>query len=141
MRAWLRNAILGMGGRSVDQASSYNDAIYRIRNREAFDVVLCDYVLSEERNTTGRGARAVARDGQHLLEECRRQRLIRTSCVFIMVTGERKYEKIFAVAELAPDDYLLKPLSPQALADRLYAAYSKRQAMKTINDLVRRWSI
>lgn len=135
MRTWLRNAILGMGGRSVDQASSYNDAIYRIRNREPFDVILCDYVLSEERHTTGRGARAVARDGQHLLEECRRQRLIRTSCVFMMVTGERKYEKIFAVAELAPDDYLLKPMSPQALADRLHAAYSKRQAMKKINDL------
>lgn len=135
MREWLRNAILGMGGRSVEQASSYSDALYRIRNREPFDVILCDYVLSEERNPTGSGMRVVSRDGQHLLEECRRSRLIRTSCAFIMVTGERKYERVFAAAELAPDDYLLKPLTPQALADRLHLAYGKRQAMKRMNDL------
>ena len=135
MREWLRNAIIGMGGRSVDQASSYSDALYRIRNREAFDVILCDYVLSEERNPTGSAMRVVSRDGQHLLEECRGRRLIRTSCVFIMVTGERKYERVFAAAELAPDDYLLKPLTPQTLADRLHSAYGKRQAMKKMNDL------
>lgn len=135
MREWLRNAILNMGAHSVDQASNYRDALHRIRNRDPFDVILCDYVLAEERTAGGSGVAAVSRDGQHLLEECRRRRLIRTSCVFIMVTGERKYERVFAAAELAPDDYLLKPLTPQALADRLQVAYARRQAMKKMNDL------
>lgn len=135
MRIWLRNAILAMGGKSVDQASGYTDAIYRLRNRECFDVVLCDYVLSEERHTSGSGYRAISRDGQHLLEECRRVKLIPTASVFIMITGERHYEKVFAAAELAPDDYLLKPLTPSSLLERLTRAYLKRQAMKPMTDL------
>lgn len=128
MRVWLRNSIIGMGGKIVDQALSYGDALFRINNREPFDVILCDYILSEE---SGRSVR----DGQHLLEECRHRRLIPTSCVFIMVTAERSYEQIFAVAELAPDDYLIKPLTPSILAERLSKAYEKKQALKPLTDM------
>jgi CheY-like chemotaxis protein len=130
MRMWLRNSIIGMGGKSVDQAINYSDALYRINNREPFDVVLCDYILDDgERKGSGK-----LRDGQHLLEECRHRRLIPTSCVFIMVTAERAYEQIFAVAELAPDDYLIKPLTPSSLSERLAKAYEKKQALKALTD-------
>jgi predicted Zn-dependent protease len=128
MRVWLRNSIVGMGGKTVDQALSYSDALFRINNREPFDVILCDYILAEEGGRT-------ARDGQHLLEECRHRRLIPTSCVFIMVTAERSYEQIFAVAELAPDDYLIKPLTPSILSDRLARAYDKKIALKPLTDV------
>jgi CheY-like chemotaxis protein len=135
MRAWLRNAIIGMGGKSITQAASYTDALYRINNREPFDVVLCDYILAEEKvGTTSGGQRVISRDGQHLLEECRRRRLIPTASVFIMVTGERAYERVFAVAELAPDEYLLKPMTPSTLGDRLLKAYARKQAMKPLTD-------
>lgn len=128
MRVWLRNSIIGMGGKSVDQAISYSDALYRISNREPFDVILCDYILAED------AGRRAARDGQHLLEECRHRRLIPTSCVFIMVTAERSYEQIFAVAELAPDDYLIKPLTPSILSERLLRAYEKKLVLKPLTD-------
>ena len=129
MRMWLRNSILGMGGKSVDQAVNYSDALYRINNREPFDVILCDYILDEGSSRSGR-----PKDGQHLLEECRHRRLIPTSCVFIMVTAERAYEQIFAVAELAPDDYLIKPLTPSSLSERLAKAYEKKLALKPLTD-------
>ena len=129
MRMWLRNSILGMGGKSVDQAVNYSDALYRINNREPFDVILCDYILDEGSSRSGR-----PKDGQHLLEECRHRRLIPTSCVFIMVTAERAYEQIFAVAELAPDDYLIKPLTPSSLSERLSKAYEKKLALKPLTD-------
>ena len=130
MRVWLRNSIVGMGGKTVDQALNYSDALYRINNREPFDVILCDYILDDgERKSSGK-----PRDGQHLLEECRHRRLIPTSCVFIMVTAERAYEQIFAVAELAPDDYLIKPLTPSILSERLTKSYEKKQAMKPLTD-------
>ena len=134
MRVWLRNSIIGMGGKSVDQALSYSDALYRIGNREPFDVILCDYILAEEKVVSGQRP-AIVKDGQHLLEECRHRKLIPSSCVFIMVTAERAYEQIFAVAELAPDDYLLKPLTPAILSDRLTRAYEKKQALKGLTDL------
>lgn len=129
MRMWLRNSIVGMGGKSVDQAINYSDALYRINNREPFDVILCDYILDDGERKSGK-----PKDGQHLLEECRHRRLIPTSCVFIMVTAERAYEQIFAVAELAPDDYLIKPLTPSILSDRLAKAYEKKQVLKPLTD-------
>jgi tetratricopeptide (TPR) repeat protein len=71
-----------------------------------------------------------------LLEECRRRHLIPTASVFLMITGERGYERVFAAAELAPDDYLLKPMTPVALGERLGAALNRRTALKSMTDLL-----
>ncbi len=131
MRAWLRQAIINMGGKSVTEANGYGDAIYRLNNQESFDIVLCDYILSLDKYMTmSGGQRALAKDGQHLLEECRHRKLLPSASVFIMVTGESLYEKVFAVAELAPDDYLLKPMKPTLLAERLTRAILRKQALK-----------
>lgn len=136
MRAWLRHAIINMGGKSVTEATGYGDAIYRLNNRESFDIVLCDYILSLDKYMTMPGGqRALTKDGQHLLEECRHRKLLPSASVFIMVTGESLYEKVFAVAELAPDDYLLKPMKPVLLAERLYKAIVRKQALKGLIEL------
>jgi len=136
MRAWLRQAIVSMGGKSVTEAAGYNDAIYRLNNQESFDIVLCDYILSLEKYMTlSGGQRALAKDGQHLLEECRHRKLLPSASVFIMVTGESLYEKVFAVAELAPDDYLLKPMKPTLLAERLTRAIFRKQALGDLIEL------
>lgn len=136
MRAWLRQAIINMGGKSVTEAAGYGDAIYRLNNRESFDIVLCDYILSLDKYMTlPGGQRALTKDGQHLLEECRHRKLLPSSSVFIMVTGESLYEKVFAVAELAPDDYLLKPMKPVLLAERLATAILRKQALKGLVEL------
>lgn len=134
MRTWLRNALLAMGAKTVDMATGFNDALYRIKQREPFDVILCDYVLVEKGSAATTSG--VIRDGQHLLEECRRRRLIPTACVFLMITGERSYERVFAAAELAPDDYLLKPMTPVALGERLGAALNRRTVLKPLTDLL-----
>ncbi len=122
MRVWLRNTIVNAGGVKIDVSDSYNDALYRIRNRGNYDVVLCDYILSD------------TRDGQQLLEEVRRQKLLPQSTLWIMITGERKYEQVFSAVELAPDDYLIKPISPDMLHERLGKAWDRRQALKAATD-------
>ena len=123
MRVWLRNTIANAGGTKIDVSDSYHDALYRIRNRGNYDVVLCDYILSD------------TRDGQQLLEEVRRQKLLPQSTIWIMITGERKYEQVFSAVELAPDDYLIKPISPDMLHVRLGKAWDRRQALKGPTDL------
>ncbi|MBP6637833.1 MAG: tetratricopeptide repeat protein, partial [Sulfuritalea sp.] len=85
--------------------------------------VLCDYILSD------------TRDGQQLLEEVRRQKLLPQSTLWIMITGERKYEQVFSAVELAPDDYLIKPISPDMLHERIGRAWDRRQALKSATDL------
>ncbi len=124
MRTWLKNAIADAGGKRIEMAENYNDALYRIRNREPFDVVLCDYILAD------------ARDGQQLLEEVRRSKLLPQSAVWIMITAERAYEQVFSAAELAPDDYILKPLTPASFGQRLERVYAKRQALRAVTDFM-----
>lgn len=123
MRLWLRNTIVNAGGVRIDVSDSYNDALYRIRNRGDYEVVLCDYILSD------------IRDGQQLLEEVRRQKLLPQSTIWIMITGERKYEQVFSAVELAPDDYLIKPIYPDILHERLGRAWDRRQTLKAATDL------
>jgi CheY-like chemotaxis protein len=122
MRVWLRTTIANAGGKKIDVSDSYNDALYRIRNRGNYDVVLCDYILSD------------TRDGQQLLEEVRRQKLLPQATIWIMITGERKYEQVFSAVELAPDDYLIKPITPALLHERLGTAWDHRQALKGATD-------
>jgi tetratricopeptide (TPR) repeat protein len=123
MRAWLRTAIAEAGGKRIDLADAYYPALTRIRQRGDYDIVLCDYILSD------------TRDGQQLLEEVRRGRLLPQTTLWIMITGEQKYEQVFSAAELAPDDYLIKPITPALLADRIQRAWDRRGTLKAATQL------
>lgn len=89
------------------------DALSRLKNRQ-FDVVLCDYHLGEGMN------------GQEILEQLRSSGTFPLTSVWIMITGERSYERVVAAAEVAPDDYILKPFSSQMLLDRMHLAFSRK---------------
>lgn len=111
------------GAFAVELANNYQDAIYRIRNN-APDIILCDYVLGD------------GRSGQQLLEELRRFNLLPDENIFMMVTGEQAYEQVVSAVELVPDDYIIKPFSPDKLLLRLerivarknfFAAYYKEK--------------
>ena len=113
-RQTLRNCAQSMGAFSVGFADNHASAIHRIRNA-APDVILCDYMLGNGRN------------GQQLLEELRRFDLLTDECVFMMVTAEQSYEQVVAAVELVPDDYILKPFSPDLLLTRLDRALTKKR--------------
>lgn len=113
-REGLRICAQTMGAFSVDLAAGYQDAIARIR-RTPPDVILCDYLLGEDRS------------GQQLLEELRRFDLLTDESVFMMVTAEQSYEQVVAAVELAPDDYIIKPFSPERLKLRLDRTLRRKQ--------------
>lgn len=79
-----------------------------------FDIILTDYLLDD------------GRDSQQLLEELRQQRLIPLSTIFMVITGERQYRNVVSLAELAPDDYLVKPFTADQLQARLVRAIYKK---------------
>lgn len=109
----LRTVAQTMGAFSVEFAANYQDAIFRIRNN-APDVILCDYVLGD------------GRSGQQLLEELRRFKLLPDETIFMMVTGEQSYEQVVSAVELVPDDYIIKPFSPDKLQLRLDRIVAKK---------------
>ncbi|MFN3545010.1 MAG: response regulator [Thiobacillus sp.] len=115
MRNALRLTLSNFGITKVQLAASASEAIFQIRNKP-YDFILCDFNLGE------------GRDGQQLLEELRHSRLIPLETVFIMVTAESFYEKVVATAELAPDDYMIKPFSADVLCSRLVAILQRKRA-------------
>lgn len=118
-RDGLRTCAQTMGAFSVEFSTAYKEAIARVR-RAVPDVILCDYNLGEKRN------------GQHLLEEMRRDKLLPEESVFIMVTAEKSYENVVATVELGPDDYIIKPFSPDRLRFRLDRALTRKQFFRPL---------
>lgn len=112
-REALRSVAQTLGAFSVEFASNYQDAIYRIRNNMP-DIILCDYALGD------------GRSGQQLLEELRRFNLLPDETIFMMVTGEQSYEQVVSAVELVPDDYIIKPFSPDKLFLRLERIVEKK---------------
>lgn len=119
MRSALKMTLSNFGMARIDLASNAAEAIFRVQNNH-YDVILCDFNLGE------------GRDGQQLLEELRHRRLIQLHTVFIIVTAESVYEKVVATAELAPDDYMLKPFSAEVMRNRLESILRRKQAFNIV---------
>ncbi len=119
MCASLRMTLTNFGITRSEMSNTAGEALFRIRNRE-FDMIVCDYNLGD------------GTDGQQLLESLRRQELISPSVVFLMVTAERQYEKVVLCAEMAPDDYLLKPFTAETMRVRLERVFDKKTAFAEI---------
>ncbi len=115
MRTQLRNMLAISGMNKVQFAVSAGVAVRKLKEGR-FDLILCEYHLGD------------GQDGQHLLEDLRHHAIIPLSTLFIMVTGERQYEKVVGAAELAPNDYILKPFAADTLYERIERALAKRDA-------------
>jgi len=110
----LRIMLSSLGITRVHNAGNSAEVLRQVKGNR-FDIILSDYVLDD------------GRDGQQLLEELRQQHLIALSTVFIVITGERAYHNVVSMAELAPDDYLIKPFTADQLHSRLIKAIYKKQ--------------
>ncbi|NDP49095.1 MAG: response regulator [Sulfuriferula multivorans] len=119
IRSALRLTLSNFGVTKVQLVSNAAEAIYQVKQGH-FDFILCDFNLGD------------GRDGQQLLEELRHSQLISVKTVFMMVTAESYYEKVAATAELAPDDYMIKPFSAELLQGRLDGILLKKRAFKEV---------
>ena len=119
IRSALRLTLANFGVTKVQLVANAAEAIFQIRNK-SFDFILCDFNLGD------------GRDGQQLLEELRHSNLITLETVFMMVTAESFYEKVVATAELAPDDYMIKPFSAEMLRGRLEGILLRKRAFKAV---------
>ena len=113
-RNTLRIILSSLGVKSVHGAGTSVEVLRQVKSNH-FDIILSDYHLDD------------GRDGQQLLEELRQKHLISLATVFIVITAERGYHNVVSVAELAPDDYLIKPFTAEQLQARLARAVHKKQ--------------
>lgn len=123
MRSQLRTLLNGAHISRLTFVASALAAMSKLR-AQRYDLILCEYALGD------------GQDGQHLLEDLRTRHIIPLGTVFIMISGERNYERVIGTAELAPNDYILKPLSPGTFHARLERAFSKRQILLPVYTLM-----
>ena len=96
----LRLMLGALGVTAVHGAGNSAEVLRQVKANR-FDLVLSDFVLDD------------GRDGQQLLEELRHAHLIQLSTVYLIITSERSKTNVVALAELAPDDYLIKPFTAE----------------------------
>lgn len=118
-RNTLRIILSTLGISAIHNAGSTAEVLRQVKAYE-FDVIFADYILDD------------GRDGQQLLEELRQKRLISLSTVYMVVTAERSYQNVVSVAELAPDDYLIKPFTSEQLLVRLGKALHKKSFFQRV---------
>jgi len=124
MRGAMTMTLSTMGANKVEFANRIGDALAKIQ-RSDFDIILSEYDLEH------------TADGLHLLEEIKQRNLCKQSMVFMIVTAERRAQNVIGAVELAPDDYLLKPFTGEALAKRLERAIRKKLEFRCVDDAIR----
>lgn len=123
MRAVLGSTLTSFGADQIDYATKATLALGQIRQAD-YDLILSEYDL-------GHG-----QDGLFVFDEARRHGLLKASCVFIVVTGERRAQKVMSAAELAPDAIILKPFTADILQARLMRTLRRKQRLRPIDEAI-----
>ena len=118
-RNTLRMILSTLGISAVHNAANTTEVLRQVK-AYSFEIIFADYHLDD------------GRDGQQLLEELRQQHLISLSTVYMVITAERGYHNVVSVAELAPDDYLIKPFTADQLQSRLAKALYKKKYFERV---------
>lgn len=121
----LRLMLASLGVTMVHGAGSSAEVIRQV-SANRFDIILSDFVLDD------------GRDGQQLLEELRHAHLIPLGTVYMIITSERTYTNVVALAELAPDEYLIKPFTGEQLQARLLRAIYRKHVLRRIYERIER---
>lgn len=119
----LRLMLAALGVTAVHGAGNSAEVIRQVKTNR-FDIILSDFLLDD------------GRDGQQLLEELRHAHLIPLGTVYLIITSERGHSNVVALAELAPDDYLIKPFTADQLQIRLVKAIYKKHVLRKIYEQI-----
>jgi len=118
-----KKTLLSLGLKLVDTASSAQKVIAGFQNVN-YDVILCNYELGKGKN------------GQELLEELRYKKLLKFTGLFFIISAEVERGKVMGTIENEPDGYLVKPVKPNELEQRLAKALRMKESMRLIDTAI-----
>lgn len=119
MRQLLREMLTPLEPAKIAMAKNGKEAI-TLLEKNAFDIVLCDYKL-------GNG-----RDGQQVLEEARHRNLLSHAAVFFIITTENTSKMVMGAIDYFPDDYISKPFTQSQIQTRLEKASRRKEKLEEI---------
>jgi DNA-binding NarL/FixJ family response regulator len=85
-----------------------------------FQLVMCDYNLGDAKN------------GHQLIDELQHKKLLAADCILLIVTGDASSDVVRGFAELAPDGYMVKPLSYSTFSKRLPNIGKQKTSLSTL---------
>lgn len=88
-----------------------------------FDIFICDYNFGKSLN------------GKQVFEEIQHYQCIKSSAIFIMITGESSGGVVRSIIELAPDGYMLKPYNLHDLRKRIQTAFIRKKALHRLYEI------
>ncbi|EGU39937.1 response regulator receiver protein, partial [Vibrio ichthyoenteri ATCC 700023] len=107
---------IGFNERNILSAKSVRVALSLVKSH-SIDVVISDYNFGAGLN------------GKQFYEEIIHYDLIKSKCVFIVITGDSSKKAVRMLTELKPDDYILKPFNAESLKHRLFRSIKKKDAL------------
>lgn len=110
-----------IGFESISYAYKPFDVIHQCR-QNAFDIIICDYNFQTQLT------------GYQLLEELKHARILKSTTVFMFLTGENDYNVVRSIVDSDPDDYLLKPFNKQFFIKRIFSALNRKFILAPIFD-------
>ena len=120
MRAIVKGVLQGMGFKKIVEASDGQEALSALRARKV-DLVICDVEMPKM-------------DGIALLEAVGKEDNLK-SVPFIMLTAMNQRDKVQEILKHKVKDFVLKPINPQILEDRVKAFLDSREESLDIPDL------
>ncbi len=116
----VKKSLMDLGIKLIGTANSAQSVINGFQNVN-YDVILCNYELGKGKN------------GQELLEELRFHKLLKFTGLFFIISAEVEKGKVMGTIENEPDGYLVKPVTPQDLEQRLKTALKIKDAMRKVD--------
>lgn len=118
-----KKTLMELGLKLIDSASAAQKVITGFQSIN-YDIVLCNYELGKGKN------------GQELLEELRFRKLLKFTGLFFIISAEVEKGKVMGTIENEPDGYLVKPVTPKDLKDRLLKSLQMKDAMREIDNAI-----
>lgn len=116
----LRGLLNAMGASKVVTKATAEQSISECKKNK-FDVILCDLHLGVNK-----------KNGFELIEELRARKLIKPTCIFIIISADSARPVVLGSLERSPDDYLIKPFSHVQLKTRIVRAWQKRKFLTPV---------
>ena len=116
-------SILGCDSDNIDIATDGIEAMHQIHEHD-YDIVLSDYNLGR------------TKDGQQVLEEARFTDRLRSTSLFVVVTGENAIDMVMGALEYDPDGYITKPYTLNMLKERLIRIISVKEELRPVHEAI-----
>lgn len=127
-RLTLNRMLQEFGIGTIDTAATSAEAL-RYCMSKAYDIILCDQNL-------GKG-----KTGQQILEALRHSQNPNSDSLFVLISAESNKSIIMAAYDYEPDGYLTKPITAQALGQRLDRLFAQRMVLEPIYTALKEASV